>query len=218
MSKDNKTIEILQKNLDEDMAWRIKELSILKTKIPRQKGTEQDVLIRAGITTLYAHWEGFIKYAAECYLQFVSLRKLNDHQLDYCFVALSSRKSINELIKTNKFKLQKEMIKNLLDNLENTASIPHENIINTKSNLNFEVFTDICTILGIDDSDYQLRQKAIDEQLLTQRNKIAHGKYLTIDYEEYISIYNLVIELIRNFKDDLLNAAVTEQYKKVKSI
>ena len=37
-----------------------------------------------------------------------------------------------------------------------------------------------------------------------------------IDYEEYISIYNLVIELIRNFKDDLLNATVTEQYKKVK--
>ncbi|WP_255520695.1 MAE_28990/MAE_18760 family HEPN-like nuclease [Microcystis sp. LEGE 08355] len=73
------------------------------------------------------------------------------------------------------------MIKNLLDNLENRAFIPHENIINTKSNLNFEVFTDICTILGIDDSDYQLRQKAIDEQLLTQRNKIAHGKYLTRD-------------------------------------
>ncbi len=63
MSKDNRTIEILQKNLDEDMAWRIKELSILKNKIPPQKGTEQDVLIRAGITTLYAHWEGFIKYA-----------------------------------------------------------------------------------------------------------------------------------------------------------
>ena len=59
MSKDNRTIEILQKNLDEDMAWRIRELSILKTKIPPQKGTEQDVLIRAGITTLYAHWEGF---------------------------------------------------------------------------------------------------------------------------------------------------------------
>ncbi len=109
MSKDNRTIEILQKNLDEDMAWRIKELSILKNKIPPQKGTEQDVLIRAGITTLYAHWEGFIKYAAECYLQFVSLRKLNYHQLDYCFVALSSRKSINELIKTNKFKLQKDV-------------------------------------------------------------------------------------------------------------
>ncbi len=152
------------------------------------------------------------------YLQFVSLKKLNYHELDYCFVALSSRKSINELIKTNKFKLQKEMIKNLLDNLENTAYIPYENIINTKSNLNFEVFTDICTILGIDDSDYQLKQKAIDEQLLTQRNKIAHGKYLTIDYEEYINTYNLVIKLIRDFKDDLLNAAVTEQYKKVKSI
>ena len=39
-----------------------------------------------------------------------------------------------------------------------------------------------------------------------------------IDYEEYISIYSLVIQLIRNFKDDLLNTAVTEQYKKVKII
>jgi hypothetical protein len=101
--------------------------------------------------------------------------------MNWITVSLPSRKSINQLIKTNKFKLQKEMIKNLLDNLENRAFIPHENIINTKSNLNFEVFTDICTILGIDDSDYQLRQKAIDEQLLTQRNKIAHGKYLTRD-------------------------------------
>jgi hypothetical protein len=107
------------------------------------------------------------------------------------------------------------MINNLLDNLENRASIPYENIINIKSNLNFEVFTDICTILGIDDSKYQLRQKAIDEQLLTQRNKIAHGKYLTIDYEEYINTYNLVIKLIRNFKDDLLNAAVTSKVYRV---
>ena len=39
-----------------------------------------------------------------------------------------------------------------------------------------------------------------------------------IDYEEYISIYDLVIGLMRNFKDNLLNAAVTEQYKKVKII
>jgi hypothetical protein len=30
MSKDNRTIEILQKNLDEDMAWRIRELSSFK--------------------------------------------------------------------------------------------------------------------------------------------------------------------------------------------
>ena len=43
---------------------------------------------------------------------------------------------------------------------------------------------------------------------------------ITADANEVVNNpeINLVIELIRNFKDDLLNAAVTEQYKKVKSI
>lgn len=99
--------------------------------------------------------------------------------------------------------------------MENRANVPHDNIINTKSNLNFEVFCDICTILGIDYKKYELKQKAIDEQLLTQRNKIAHGKYLTVDYEEYMHIHQLVIDIMRMMKDDILNAAVTEKYKRV---
>ncbi|MGK7957685.1 MAG: MAE_28990/MAE_18760 family HEPN-like nuclease [Crocosphaera sp.] len=215
MSKDNQTVSILQQNLDEDFSWRIKELSLLKSKIPRQKGTEQNVLIRAGITLLYAHWEGFIKYSAECYLQFVSLQRLKYNELDYCFIALASRKSISELIKTNKFELQQEMVKNLLDSLEERANIPYSGVINTKSNLNFEVFRDICMIIGIDDRKYETKKNAIDEELLTIRNKIAHGKYLSKDYKEFMEIYQIVITLMRNIKDDILNAAITEKYKRV---
>lgn len=67
---------MLVDNLDNDLAWRIKELSIIKNKIPQAKNNEQEALIRAGVTILYAHWEGFVKNAAECYLNFVSLRRL----------------------------------------------------------------------------------------------------------------------------------------------
>ena len=88
MSKDNQTVNILQDNLDGDLVWRTKELSIFRKTIPTQEGAKQTVLIRAGIPLLYAHWEGFIKYAAECYLQFVALQKLKHNELDYCFIAL----------------------------------------------------------------------------------------------------------------------------------
>ncbi|ACK67472.1 conserved hypothetical protein [Rippkaea orientalis PCC 8801] len=214
MSKDNQTVSILEQNLDDDLSWRIKELSLLKNKIPVQKGTEQAVLIKAGITLLYAHWEGFVKYSAECYLQFVSMQRLKYNELDYCFIALCSRKSINELLKTQKFELQQEIVKNLLDNLEQRAQIPYEGIINTKSNLNFEVFRDICVIIGIDYKQYETNQKAIDEKLLTVRNKIAHGKDLKKNYEDFIDIYQIVTTLMRNIKDDILNAAITERYKR----
>lgn len=214
MSKDNQTIGILQQNLNADLGWRIQELRFLKGKIPKQKGTDQTVLIRAGIPLLYAHWEGFVKYAAECYLQFVSLQGLRYNELNYCFIALCSRKSINELIKTNQFELQTEMIKNLLDGLEKRAYVPYNGIINTKSNLNFEVFRDICIIIGINYKQYETKKNAIDEELLTIRNKIAHGKDLSKDYEEFISIYEIVTTLMRNIKDDILNAAITEQYKR----
>ncbi|GBF81228.1 MAE_28990/MAE_18760 family HEPN-like nuclease [Aphanothece sacrum] len=216
MSKNNQTVGILQENLDDDLSWRIKELSLLKNKIPTQKGTEQNVLIKAGITLLYAHWEGFIKYSAECYLQFVSLQKLKYNELDYCFIALCSRKSINELLKTKKFELQQEIVKNLLDNLEERAKIPYEGIINTKSNLNFDVFRDICMIVGIDYKQYETKKNAIDEELLTIRNKIAHGKDLKKDYADFINIYEIVTILMRNIKDDILNAAITQRYKRLK--
>jgi len=76
MSKNNRTLEMLQNNLDQDFAWRIKELTTIKNRIPQKKEDLQDALIRAGITMLYAHWEGFIKNATEQYLNYVSLRRL----------------------------------------------------------------------------------------------------------------------------------------------
>ncbi len=121
MSKENRTLEMLLENLDEDFSWRIKELNIIKNKIPRVKNSsvrddEQDALIRAGITILYAHWEGFVKFAADCYLNYVSLRKLKHNELQSCFLALCLKNKINEL-ETNKFELQQVAVEFLLDEL-----------------------------------------------------------------------------------------------------
>lgn len=97
MSKENRTLDMLISNLDDDFSWRVKELSVLKSRVPRIKsGTlkddEQDTFIRAGITLLYAHWEGFVKFAADNYLNYVSLRKLKHNELKTCFLALCLKK------------------------------------------------------------------------------------------------------------------------------
>ena len=218
MSKDNKTLDQLISNLDDDFVWRIKELSIIKGKVPNSRvnisrNDEQDALIRAGITLLYAHWEGFVKFAADNYLNFVSLRKLKHSELQACFLALCLKKKINEL-ESNKFELQKAAVIFLLDELENRASIPCEGIIQTKSNLRFHVFRDICILIGIDFKKYDLKQKAIDTLLCDRRNNIAHGKYLIVDYDGYLEIYNIIIEIMRNIKEDIVEAATMQKYKR----
>ena len=216
MSKKNRTILDLQDNIDRDFAWRIKELSLLKSKIPNTPNRDplQDVLIRAGVTMLYAHWEGFVKCAAENYLNYVSLKRLRHDQLESCFVALCLKKKINEMDNTNRFDLQTAAVDFMLQQLNERAYIPYEGIIQTKSNLSFFVFRDICTVIGIDYKKYQLKETLIDRELLQFRNSIAHGKYLSMNFNEYLKIYDKILEMMRDIKDDILNAAATEKFKR----
>lgn len=48
----------------------------------------------------------------------------------------------------------------------------------------------------------------LDEDLLTKRNKIAHGNHLSIDYAEYKILYDVVINtLLKNFQNTIIAAA-----------
>lgn len=219
MSKKNKTLNQFLDNLDSEYAWRIKELSVIKSKIPRDTGSTtiivlQNAMLRAGVTLLYAHWEGFIKAAADNYLNFVSLRRLKHSELQPCFIALCIRSKFQRL-ESKKFELQKQTVEFFLNEMDYRASIPYKGVIDTKSNLKFDVFRDICVIMGIDWNRYSLKQHLIDNQLLYYRNTIAHGKYLTLNYTSFSYLYDVVVELLRNIKDDIVNAAATEQFKRL---
>ena len=60
-----KKLEKLQDLLDQDMAWRKKELIDIKLLI---HSTQNPTLCRVGIALLSAHFEGFIKQAANYYV------------------------------------------------------------------------------------------------------------------------------------------------------
>lgn len=216
MSKDNRTLEELQNNLDRDLSWRRKELVIIKNKIPPSKGStttpEQAAMLRSGVTMLYAHWEGFFKASATHYLQFVALKDLKYGELSPCFVALAMRVELQDL-GANKPEKWVNAVNYFLANISQRAKLPYKNIVNTKSNLTAAVLKEICSIIGLNYSKYELKEKLIDTILVKNRNHIAHGNYLEMDYTSFIELYEEITKLLDDIRNDLLECATKGMYK-----
>ena len=70
-----KNLTDLGEKIDNELAWRKKELTSIKVDVESsqiKEKSEQSRAIRSGIAMLYAHWEGAIKSIAEFYLIYVS--------------------------------------------------------------------------------------------------------------------------------------------------
>ena len=77
-----KTVEKLQDRLNEDFAWRKKELIDFQMMI---HSTKNRTICRMGLALLCAHFEGFLKRAANYYIVFVSS---HDNYVHHSFVAM----------------------------------------------------------------------------------------------------------------------------------
>jgi len=212
MSKDNRTLVDFSNNLDSEFSWRRKELTLFKSKVSTFGANEQGAILRASLTMLYAHWEGFVKTSASHYLNYVSLRRLKLEELKSNYIALCIKSNFN-FLDSNKFKLHNDAIEYLLTNMTNRAKVPYKSEIDTKSNLRFDVFTDICFLLGIDLAAYKIYARKIDT-LVDKRNNVAHGRYAIIDSEDFNTYYNTMVDVITRFKNDLYDAAQSEYFKR----
>ena len=89
----------------------------------------------------------------------------------------------------------------------------NDDLINTKANLNFEVFTDICLVCGLSVTLFQDNDTFIDVILLKRRNAIAHGEDTLIAFTELDEIAEKTIGLMRSFGNELENRVVLQMYK-----
>ncbi|WP_338762968.1 MAE_28990/MAE_18760 family HEPN-like nuclease [Bernardetia sp. ABR2-2B] len=228
MAKDNRTLEMFSDNLDEELNWRRKELTILYDKLPKQKNSEQPALLRANYVMLYAHWEGFTKAIFQHYIDYVKLRKLTLKELKPCFIARIIRpKGANE----KGVYQEVSKIEFLINGLENRAYITDTNV-STKSNLRFGVFVDILAEVGLTiqniepierrERNFSTNERRISteiveneiDKLVDVRNEVAHGKYLLVSYESFIYVREITMTLMENVKNKLYQAALQEKYKK----
>lgn len=77
-----KTIEKLEEKINTDFSWRKKELIDIKTLVEDNTNSiDKNLLIRAGISLLCAHWEGFVRYAANMYVIYVGYKNIKNKDL-----------------------------------------------------------------------------------------------------------------------------------------
>ena len=200
--------------ITEDRNWRIKEISDLKNAIRRGDDRLQRVLLRALVAICYAHWEGSVRFSARKYLEHVALRRLRYQQLDrqffrnYFLPKLAglpqSRASISERCK---------LVDEILNSFDQQFSKINEDLVNTKANLNFCVFSDICLVCGVPAKLFEDRSTFIDVMLLKRRNGIAHGEDTFVSLVDLDELVDGTLALMRMFGDTLENHVVLRGYE-----
>lgn len=205
------TFDNLSHLIDEDYAWRRKELQIIKDQIPNNSGPKQNAALRFCVPILYAHWEGFVKKSCELYLEFVANKYLKHNELKPQFIALSLTKKLGNLEIKN-LEEKTKTVAFLLDEIDKNSNIMTKNVIQTRSNLRYNVFQEILFIIGIDESIFSSKKSLIDD-LVDARNNIAHGDYLRVQLSTYQLLHIDTQLLMEKLKTEIENSALMELYK-----
>lgn len=210
-----RTLEQLSDSLAKDLVWRKKELANLRSLIDNSSisSSQERVLLRSGITILYAHWEGFIKTAASNYLEYVAMQRLRYDELSSNFVALALKTKLNQVNETSKATIFTEAIEFIRTELNKRSLVPYKDIVQTGSNLSSSVLKEITCVLGLDYSFYETKQILIDSKLLAKRNYVAHGEYIRLDKEDYLQLHSQVINMMDTFRNQIDNCATIESYR-----
>ena len=209
-----RTATQLQERLDDDFSWRLKEIYNIRSAARTAGPASQKTFIRAGIALLYAHWEGFVKAAADAYVNYLSCKGLRHSELRSCFAALALKKHIHDFVSSHRSAASVTAFEAIVSELDRPARLPIRNSIDTQSNLSSAVFKDILGWLGLDGQQYSTKFHLVDESLLRRRNAIAHGSYLELDEPAFRDLADQVVLLLRWFKTDIENAIVTEAFLK----
>ena len=210
-----RTEEQLSDRLAKDLTWRKKELSAMKSLIEAKNVSDQrhKVLLRSGVCILYSHWEGFVKLAANSYLEYVISKKLTYQELSSNFLALAMKEKLKEAKETHKPSLYIPVCEFFLSELNHRSILP-KNVISTGSNLSSEILKEITYILGIDFSIYSTKSRVIDTQLLKTRNEIAHGEDSVFDRAEYLEVHREILEMLDIFCTQIENAASQKKFRR----
>ena len=167
--------------------------------------------LRIAPVMAYAHWEGFVKEAASCYLLYLSNKSISLSRLRPCFQAIVCKSELMiALGSTKRIGPHLAIINRLVDRLAESVTLPTF-IIDTESNLNWEVFENICNIVGIDLSTWSAYRGLIDDMFIS-RCDVAHGQLCKPGLQQAIDYLDFVISAISDFSVDLQNAATTESH------
>jgi hypothetical protein len=189
--------------IQEDSAWRKREMTVMKSYLVLFDEHDQGPLLRSAAVMIYAHWEGFVRTASEAYFSYVNELIARRH------VSLSSH--FTDLLMWKMFRKKgggHDSARNPVPFLQMRREWPcgpdeqlPADVIDTESNLTSKVLKGLAATVGIEYTPFLTKEKLIDEHLLKLRNEIAHGRRVAVQREEYEAIEHETRQLIDCFQD-----------------
>jgi len=209
-----RTTEQLIEAVAGEIAWRRRELTDLRFLVESSSGnrTRQAVVTRAAVALLYAHWEGFVKAAAEIYLQFVAMQRCRNSELTDSMLAMVLRSQLLAAERSKKISIHTAVVEFFRTQMQRQCSLPYKDAVSTEANLSSTVFLEILRSLGLSPAEYESKSHLIDSPLLAKRNHIAHGSALNVETKDYLSLHDEIVNLMSLFRNQVETAAVTRGY------
>ena len=198
---------------DTDLIWRRKELSDMKAAIRAADESSKAALLRAITAMSYAHWEGYVRACANRYFEHLTLRRRPFVDYERQIYVNSMLGKLDALHRgrvsvTERCKLVNEII----DGRNGTFSRLSPDLIDTRSNLNTDVVSDLCMICGVDSQHFQQNRPFLDLILVKRRNAIAHGQQEYLVASEVDELVATVLGLMGAFRNLLENKVYTKAY------
>lgn len=212
MSAKIETVEKLETKLQKDLAWRKKEMLSIKMMVEKGDANES-ILLRSGITMLCAHFEGFIKFASNCYVKFVSAQKIKNRLLKDNFMAFNLASVMKKCSNTEKI----SVYQNVVDKVRTIYDEPFNeknDVISTHSNPSSTELKEIVASIGLETDIFDLKANYIDSNLLSNRHKVIHGERYPIDKEDFKKTFNVIMELIEKYEELIVQAADGKKFLK----
>lgn len=211
MSKKIMTIEDLESVLNENLAWRKKEMLSMKLMIQGDGDKYKRILLRLGIALLCAHFEGFIKYAANSYVKYVSNQGIPCKLLKHNFMVFNLQVEFEKCKKTDKNSVYQHFLYKYNELLNCIFSVKKD-VVETHSNPSSEKIKELLSSIGVETDIFELKRNYIDKELLSNRHKVVHGERYPIDIEDFYSTFEEIMPLLDNFEKIIIEAAESKQY------
>lgn len=198
---------------DEDLIWRRKELSDMKSAVRAADAAAKPVLLRAMITMSYAHWEGYVRTCANRYFEHLTIRRRPYSDLERQIYVNTFLVRIDALHQGRaSLEARCKLINDILDGTTGTFNYVHPSLIDTKSNLNTDVIKEICVICSVDSAHFETERMFLDQFLLKRRNAIAHGQQEFIQEAGMNDLVADILSLMQHFRTLLENKVYQKQY------
>lgn len=180
--------------IENDLDWREGELAVLRILLSNSslQKREKTVLLRSAWSLLYAHYEGFCKFALAVFYNSVRKSGVNCRSLPFktqCF-------ALTEPIKTMRNLPIAEFITALsafgVNHLDKSPAFPD---VETNSNLYSETLARLLEDADIILPSLNLHNKKLDT-LVRRRNSIAHGERDFITEVDYYLQYEHAFKIV----------------------